>query len=181
MQKEEKPTSVNDLIEEQLKKLAKANPEPLVDEVRYCIHSASKIIDAIVLDKTKRAFADMRPHADLYSEPSQKYGISVTVVPCTLAEAREYWLREHPVGGFFEEMLDTIQKPFALLLKVQGKKGLIFVIANISPKKPETSVNLAVWPLSKEFGEHVPVTLPIELLPDDLITKLTKELKVTKV
>lgn len=98
-----------------------------------------------------------------------------------LGEAREYWLREHPVGGFFEEMLDTIQKPFALLLKVQGKKGLIFVIANISPKKPETSVNLAVWPLSKEFGEHVPVTLPIELLPDDLITKLTKERKVTKV
>lgn len=153
-----------------------------MDEVRYCIHSASKVIDAIVLDKTKRAFADMRPHADFYCDPSQKYGISVTVVPCTLAEAREYWLREHPVGGFFEEMLETIQKPSIVLsLKIQGKKGLIFVIANISPKKPETSVNLAVWPLSKEFGEHVPVTLPIELLPDDLITKLTKELKVKKV
>lgn len=155
-----------------------------MEEVRSCLHSASKMIDAIVLDKVNRAFADMRPHSDLYGEPNQKYGISVTVVPCTLAEAREYWLREYPDGGFFEVIIATVQRPsIASLLKIQGKKGLIFVIVNISPKKSGASVNLAIWPLSKEFGKHVPCVLPNELLPDDLIAALlsSKEIKTRKV
>ncbi len=160
-----KALDISSLLGEQVQKLAILTSTSLAKEVQTCLSSCP--IEAIVHDKAAKAFGDMRPHSDYWSPPITHFAVAVLVVPCTLSQAREHFLRLYPKLGVLGEMTRMLESPLGQYEReTRGKKGVVFVIACLSPNKRWQSLHLALWPSSKEFGDVVPCVVPMELIPD---------------
>jgi hypothetical protein len=162
---QDEPISISSLLEQQLQKLATLTSDSLAKEVRTCLSSCP--IGPIVRAKGDKAFADMRPHSDYCSPPITDFAVAVLVVPCTLSQARDHFLKLYPTLGVVGEMMRMLENPLGQYERqTRGKKGVVFAIVCLSPDKRRPSLNLALWPSSKEFGEVVPCIAPMELIPD---------------
>ena len=155
--------SVVDPLDEQIKKLGSFTSQAIADKVKVCL--ANCLVEANA--KAELALGDLCPHSAYESPPSSDFGVLILVVPCTLQEARNYYLRQHPSIGFLGFVQEALRQPIMEIERtVRGKKGVIFVIVCIAPKKRWQSVNLGLCPISKEFGDSVPLVLPLELMPE---------------
>lgn len=154
---------IQELLEDQLRKLEKAVSKQLAQEIYSSIEY--NLVTASVQDKTKLAFADMRPHSDYFSAPNHRFGVSVTVVPCTLPEARDHFIRQNPEVGFADLMFRTFQSPtIKLAHEAQGTIGIVFFIFCISPNNENPSaVSTGL------MGRNIPWIFPAALVPTEFI------------
>lgn len=160
---------IKSLIEQQIQKLASLESKSISKEVKSCL-SQEISIENIIQEKAEKGFSDRCPHSAYLSPPESDsdFGISITVIPCSLPDARKYFLREYPSLGFLGLMLEALDTVGCVADKLRGKKGVIFIAVCFSQPSQLDSVNLAISPISKEFGDIVPLVLPSELTPTDL-------------
>jgi hypothetical protein len=168
---------LNELIEAQIRKLPELTSTTITEKIRYSL-LPNEVLASLIAGRANEAFVDLRPHSDYYSVPKGEFGICLTVVPGLLEEARTYYLNLYPSFGFAGFMLETVGDKLNTTLQVEknfrGKKGILFVVACISPKNKRKYLNFGLLPISKEFSKLVPFISPQELVGDDINEKIAR-------